>query len=54
MWASLDECESNDHKLHAQPKFIKVCKVQNFVIVIQDLLEKLQVNLKLIEVRRQK
>lgn len=35
-------------------KFIKVCKVQNFVKVIRGLLEKVQENLQLIEERRQK
>jgi len=35
-------------------KFIKVCKIQNFVKVIRGLLEKVQENLNLIEERRQK
>ncbi|CAF2941177.1 unnamed protein product [Rotaria sp. Silwood2] len=35
-------------------KFIKVCKVQNFVKVIRGLLEKVQENVNLIEKRRQK
>ncbi|CAF1407386.1 unnamed protein product, partial [Adineta steineri] len=35
-------------------KFIKICKVQNFVKVIRGLLEKVQENVKLIEERRQK
>jgi len=35
-------------------KFIKVCKVQNFVKVIRGLLEKVQENVNLIEERRQK
>ncbi|CAF1666100.1 unnamed protein product [Rotaria magnacalcarata] len=35
-------------------KFIKVCKVQNFVKVIRGLLEKVQENINLIEERRQK
>lgn len=35
-------------------KFIKVCKVQNFVKIIRGLLEKVQENVKLVEERRQK
>jgi hypothetical protein len=35
-------------------KYIKVCKVQNFVKVIRGLLEKVQENVNLIEERRQK
>jgi hypothetical protein len=35
-------------------KFIKICKVQNFVKVIRGLLEKVQENVNLIEERRQK
>ena len=35
-------------------KFIKVCKVQNFVKVVRGLLEKVQENVNLIEERRQK
>jgi hypothetical protein len=36
------------------PKFIKVCKMPNFVQVIRGLLEKVQENVKLIEERREK
>ena len=35
-------------------KFIKVCKVQNFVKIIRGLLEKVQENVQQIEERRQK
>jgi hypothetical protein len=35
-------------------KFIKICKVQNFVKVIRGLLEKVQENINFIEERRQK
>ena len=35
-------------------KFIKVCKVQNFVKIIRGLLEKVQENVNFVEERRQK